>query len=96
MEWRQRVAIGTNEVTENVQSLQQHILVEILREGGREELMGEGGREGGREKTRKRQLTGLVMASTNLPVIFLAALAATTGGVLENSAITVFKPGTHM
>ena len=33
------------------------------------------------------------MASTSLPVMFLDALAATTGGVLENSAITVFRPG---
>ena len=38
-------------------------------------------------------LTGLVMASTSLPVMFREALAATVWEVLENSAITVFKPG---
>lgn len=39
-------------------------------------------------------LTGLLIASTSRPVIFREAFVATVRGVLENSAITVFRPGT--
>ena len=48
MERRQGVAIGTDQVTENVKCLQQHILIEVLGGEGRGEGRGErGGGEAG-------------------------------------------------